>query len=129
MQAAVDLGLLVIKAMDRISRVVADRNVGVDAERLVRQIIRKAEIDAELIDVPLVAEVLHGAWQEVIGAAILVDLDLGCAGRGDAVGVRKESEQIVEAVVLQIDDDDVLDVAQLGGRALAGQGADRGAKQ
>jgi hypothetical protein len=43
--------------------------------------------------------------------SIRVNLDLGRAGRRNAVGVWKESEQIVEAVILEIDNDDELHVA------------------
>lgn len=40
--------------MDRIAGLVADRNVSVDAERLVRQIGWEALIDAKLLEVPFV---------------------------------------------------------------------------
>jgi hypothetical protein len=53
----------------------------------------------------------HSGGQEVIGLAVPVDLDLGRARGRDAVSAGEESEQIVEAVILQIDDDDVLNVA------------------
>ena len=46
-----------------------------------------------------------------IRLAVSIDLDLGRACGRDAVSAGEESEQIVEAVVLQIDDDDVLNVA------------------
>ena len=49
--------------------------------------------------------------QEHVRLAVGIDLDLGRACGRNAIGVWEESEQIVEAVVLQIDDDDVLNVA------------------
>jgi len=49
--------------------------------------------------------------QEHVRLAVGVNLNLGSACGRDAIGVWEESEQIVEAVVLEIDDDDVLNVA------------------
>jgi len=46
----------VIKAMDWIARLIAKRNVGVDAERLVRKVVRKTPIDGHSF-----VELLYGA--------------------------------------------------------------------
>jgi hypothetical protein len=46
---------------------------------------------------------------------IRIELNLGRSGGSNAVGIREETEQIIEAVILEIDDDDVLDIAELRG--------------
>ena len=53
--------------------------------------------------------------QKRIGVPIRIELNLGRSGGGNAVGIREETEQIIEAVILEIDDDDVLDIAELRG--------------
>jgi hypothetical protein len=109
-EPAVDLLLLVIKAVKQVTRCLAYRNESVDIEGLIRQILRKATIDFGLVTCAL-----QHAWQKRIGVPIRIELNLGRSGGGNAVGIREETEQIIEAVILEIDDDDVLDIAELRG--------------
>src|SRR4029079_16336756 len=108
---AVDLLDLVVIAMEQAARLRADRNESIDAERLVQQIGRKSVIDFGAFGaVGFFYEVLH-RWEKRVGMPLRINLDFGCSGRGDAVGVREKPELIVEAVVLEINDDNVLDIA------------------
>ena len=102
--------LLVIKAVKQVTRCLAYRNESVDIEGLVRQIFRKATIDFGLVTCAF-----QHARQKRIGVPVRIELNLGRSGGGNAVGIREETEQIIEAVILEIDDDDVLDIAELRG--------------
>ena len=75
-----------------------------------RQIFRKATIDFGLVTCAF-----QHARRKRIGVPIRIELNLGRSGGGNAVGIREETEQIIEAVILEIDDDDVLDIAELRG--------------
>jgi hypothetical protein len=91
------------------------RKTGIDGASFVELFYRAQQVRGEsLVHLFIVRQVDHfqGAGQEVIGLSVAVDLDLGRARGRDAVSAREEPEQIVEAVVLKINDDDGLDVVQ-----------------
>src|SRR5262249_46602956 len=98
-------------AVDKVARRHTNWNESVDAKRLVWQIVWKTRIDFGCFAaVGFLYEPLH-AWQESIGVSLWINLYLGFTGCRDGVGIGKEAEQIVEAMIFQIDDDNVLDVA------------------
>jgi hypothetical protein len=76
--------------MDRIAGLVADRNVSVDAERLVRQIGWEALIDAKLLEVPFVI---------VLNA---VEICLGFVAKHESAPIDTASRLVPSAILRNI---------------------------
>src|SRR6185436_8727811 len=76
----------------------------VDAERAVRQVVGKRGRG-------LAADVDRRQLGERRAVVVELRLLLG-GGVGDALGTRKQAEQVVEAAVLRVDDDDGLDLLE-----------------
>jgi hypothetical protein len=76
------------------------RKTGIDGASFVELFYGAQQVRGELlVDLFVVRQVDHfrGAGQEVIRLAVSIDLDLGRARGRNAIGVWRESEQIVEA--------------------------------
>src|SRR4051812_42149293 len=120
--AAVDLFLVVIKGVDRARPDLVQRHVDrrrVDAERRIRH-PREARVR-----LALAAEDRQlRQWR-----AVMVELGLLFRGSvGDPIGAGERPVEMIEATVLGIDHDDVLDLAErLVGRSRAGE-RDKGGK-
>ncbi len=122
--AAVDLLDLLVVAMNEVGDLVRLLDVLVDQEGTIRQIGGKARIGTGRLLVGI-----EGRRQRGIGFAVAIDLTGGGARLRPAVRTRKITEQIVEAVILKIDDDDMLEALEplrgmarprSGGAALGG---------
>ncbi len=102
--AAVDLRAVLVVGMDRARQQLVPAAVErrrVDAERAVRQLLRK----------PFIRLSLGGEDRRQIGQRSAVEIELRlllAGGVGDAVGAGKQAVQVVEAAVLGVDDDDGL---------------------
>ena len=95
---AVDLRLLLVKTMDQVRRLGVDRYVFLDVER------RVGKISGERVPRRL--------RQLAIRCARPIHLGRALASAGETVGAGKFAVEIVEAVVLEIDDDDVLELVE-----------------
>src|SRR5262249_18414991 len=82
--------------------------------------IREALGDRGVGDRRLRAQV-QGGGQELVWLSVRVDLDRRRAGVGETVGPWEPPEEVVEAPVLEVDDDDVLDLAEALGTLRVGR--------
>ena len=102
--AAVDLHLVLVEAVDEVLARLVDRDVLGDVERRVREAVRT--VRRQEVRIVLRQTVVRRAC-----AAIHLGLGRARCGR-DPVRSRELSVQIVEAVVLEVDDHEVVDVPQ-----------------
>ena len=103
---AVDLQLLVIEAVDQIAGSILGPNEFRQIERAVGQIGGKSRSAVSFGDFLVSVDRLR---QSFVRHALLIDLPRRGAGVGKAVGAGEFSVQAVEAPVLLIDDDDMVD--------------------
>src|SRR5438034_3614491 len=112
--AVVDLLLLLVEAVDEITRLRTEGQVNL--EGAVGDVLGEAKIRRRFVTVTHI----HDGWEELVRQAMGIALRRGRAGGGDPVGAGEEAEEIVEAPVLQVDDDDVVDLLERGRRVGAG---------
>ena len=116
--ATVDLLLVLVELVHQVARCHRQRQVdrrSVDAKRPVRQVFRKCRIG-----------ILAFPHRRQMGQrlAVVVDLRVLLGRRvGDAVRAGEQSVKIVEAAVLGVDHDDVLDLFQVRPRSFASAAA------
>ena len=116
--AAVDLRLVLVKAVHQIPGFSVGRNVAADIERFVGEIRREAVVPCRRLPAGI-----HGGRQGNVYLAVQVGLPrFFRRRRGDAVGAGKEAIKIVEAVVLQVNHHDGPDLVQTLGRGFGENG-------
>ena len=122
--AAVDLQLLLIEAMHGVAGRGLEPDIGLGAERAVRQVHGKARVllGALLPDI-------HHRRQLLISRAALVDLRRHGARIRKAVGAGKQAVEIVEAAVLQIDHHDMIDLGEAGRRLRMSRAANQSERE
>jgi len=108
--AVVDLLLLLVEAVDGITRLGIEGQANLEGP--VGDVLGEAKIRRRFVTVTHI----HDGWEELVRQAMGIALRRGRAGGGDPIGAGEEAEEIVEAPVLQVDDDDVVDLLERGRR-------------